>query len=690
MPYIVVKDTLSRPDLLDEVLSLWRTHSDTLGFLPAGAFREFSEKGQILVAIDASQVVGYLLFAQSRRYARITHLCVSPAARGQGVAEAMFEELKKRVSHLDSVTLNCRRDFSNARNLWDRLGFEWEGCFPGRSASGSLLETWRFPLSALPLLRLVSQHSSRAQFQVVVDCNVFSDLTDPAPTGIEADWIESNALHADVFADTLRVEVTNETKTELSRITDPVELAARIEAFNAFPRREYEPDRAQDLLAKLRAAFPGDAPQHLSDLRQVSKAAAADADAFVTRDEQLLSRRQQIESIVGIRVMRPMEVILALDEDERPFAYQPSRLGGTSIQRRRVSASDIEDLAVEFLCFGGGEKKAEFRAQLQTLLTDPSYEATIVTGDGVRAFWIAGTRGGRLHLPVIRVVGPSRLASTLAVHVIWSLVRKAARNALSLEVTDTRDEGVVAALRVLEFVQTESGFVHVCVEGIRSADELSSAVSGLPPVLRAQFRSVVASLNSPDDVALCERLLFPAKVARGLLPTFVVPIRPSWARELFDTEIANADLFGAQNDELKLAFENAYYRSAKQRILQAPARVLWYVSKDPKIPQSGAIRAVSQVREVLEGPAKAVYSELRRLGVYEWKHVRDTAGGSHEPVRAFRFSHTELLPHPISFAEFQSIAKSMVGKEPPLVGPWRVEDKVFAKLYSLATEERDA
>jgi predicted GNAT family acetyltransferase len=106
------------------VKQLWRANSDTLGFLPAGAFEEYAANENILVALDAQgQCVGYLLFRCSRhRIVTIHHLCVSESMRGQGVASQLVDRLKAITTDQLGIRLSCRRDFE-ANRFWPTQGF---------------------------------------------------------------------------------------------------------------------------------------------------------------------------------------------------------------------------------------------------------------------------------------------------------------------------------------------------------------------------------------------------------------------------------------------------------------------------------------------------------------------------------------------------------------------------------------
>ena len=122
---------------LESVKSLWRAASDTLGYLPDGAFLEYASKHRILVAQDSSGVVvGYILYRVTKDKATIAHLCVAECARRKGKAHALVEHLVSITSHLRGIGLLCRRDFP-AYGLWPDLGFAPLYEKPGRAADGS-------------------------------------------------------------------------------------------------------------------------------------------------------------------------------------------------------------------------------------------------------------------------------------------------------------------------------------------------------------------------------------------------------------------------------------------------------------------------------------------------------------------------------------------------------------------------
>jgi len=104
------------------------------------------------------------------------------------------------------------------------------------------------------------------------------------------------------------------------------------------------------------------------------------------------------------------------------------------------------------------------------------------------------------------------------------------------------------------------------------------------------------------------------------IPSFIVPIRPKWAMHLFDEGLANQTLFGS-SPELSFNRENVYYRAKHPKVVLAPARILWYVSKDKRFPDSMHIRAYSYLDECIINKPRELFRRFRRLGVYKWGDV---------------------------------------------------------------------
>jgi hypothetical protein len=181
-----------------------------------------------------------------------------------------------------------------------------------------------------------------------------------------------------------------------------------------------------------------------------------------------------------------------------------------------------------------------------------------------------------------------------------------------------------------------------------------------------------------------EKALWPVKIKEATVPIFIVPIRPGWAMHLFDSGIGSQDLFGG-NPNLIFRVENAYYRNCNPRIISAPGRVLWYVSKHTgEYQDTESIRACSYLEEVVIDRPKPLFTRFRRLGVYKWDDLFMLAKRDLErKIMGFRFTKTEILTRPINKKALQKVWREQQGKNFHIQSPIRISDSVFSDLYSM-------
>jgi predicted transcriptional regulator len=146
---------------------------------------------------------------------------------------------------------------------------------------------------------------------------------------------------------------------------------------------------------------------------------------------------------------------------------------------------------------------------------------------------------------------------------------------------------------------------------------------------------------------------------------------------LFDDVLAASDLFGS-TALLALRHENVYYRAAKP-LVQAPSHAIWYVSSGRHDGVMSA-RAISTIEEVAIDSATLLYKRFRRLGVYEWQNVLETARGDpNAPIMALRFSGTVMLSRPVPLAAIRRV----LGKSHTLQSPLRIQSDQFARIVEI-------
>ena len=685
MSDIEVRAIDSSSPYLADVIRLHGVESHRLGFFPKGAFEDHARMGQILLALgQGGEVLGYLLYRVAKQRAMIVHLCTASAARGKGVARALVEHLKRVSKPLAGIGLRCRQDY-DAKHVWAKFGFTAVDRKVGRSQDGHELTFWWFDHGHPDLFSLASSADERRQ-KVVVDANVFFDLQGPDLRDSE----DSKALLADWVQANIELCVTKEIFNEIDRGGD-----AKLRARSKAAATRYATVRSDDALFQqvcddLKAWFPKDAVlRDESDLRQIAYAIAGEAAYFVTRDEELAERCDPLYERYGLRVLHPAELISGLDVIEREAQYRPSRIEGSRLRSRSITADEV-DTVVEAFRNATQEKANPFRKTVLHCLGKPrDIEARLVTDhDNRPVIFGVCDRSNAAVLEISMLRGTEHaLAATMIRNFLRSTLEAATKEKRSrIKVSDKcAGEMVREALAEFAFAEFDDGWAKIAARtvgdlaSLRDVVRQSSIEEAGGPLAEAaqQALETAAASNDIATVAAVEARFWPAKVMGAGLPTFIISIRAEWAQHFFDNDLA-AQLLFRSREELLLGIEGVYYCSAKHRHLTAPARILWYVSRGSKGDGSMTIKACSRLEEVVIGKPKELFKRFRRLGIFEWKDVFNTADNDlTNDILAFRFSMTERFNQPFTLDRLEAI-----GIRQPLLGPRRISDEQFATIYS--------
>lgn len=638
-----------------------------MGFFPEGAFDDHAARGHLLAAVtEDSELVGYSAFRVTKGRAMIAHLCVADAHRGKGVAKSLFEGVKAYALERDlrGVGLHCRRDFP-AYAMWPKLGFAAIGSKPGRGTDGVELTFWWHDLHAKDLFSPFEDADDR--MRVVMDCNVFRDLHDVSEVRNQ----EAGFLRADWLSGQIELCIVKELFNELDRLVLPLPRAPLRRDAHRYRCLDNDESHTESIFAGLVELFehPKPTPQQASDMRHVAMAAAAGAEVFLTRDGELLGRAAEIEARYGLQVMRPVELISQLDETEHAARYQPARFASTDIQKARPRSEDLADLARCLHMPSQRESRSQFEARLRVSLCDVGNTVVAARVDGAPLFLVVQRHeGNRCIVPVLRCVR-SALAATALRHAILQIIADAAKlGDRTIVVQESLlSEEVQSILHELGFRIGTSGWEKVTLRFIGDIPALETALKTIG--------TAPAHLGSaPEEI---EAQYWPAKTIGNGVQTWAVPIQAGWATELFETKFADGLLLPPQRD-LILSRENVYYSAATQSgMAGATGRLLWYVSKDQDQPGSQAIRACSRLLEVRRGPAKTLFNEFRRLGVFQWRDVYGLAKkDSAKEILAIRFSDTELFDVPFPGPEAKAL-----GIRNNFTSPVQVAESAFAEIY---------
>lgn len=656
--------------LLDSVTKLADKHRDTLGFLPASVFAQRAAAGHLLAAVDEHQtLLGYVVFDVARGRVRLMQACASPQARRGGVARLLIDEISRRHSDLPGIRVTCRADYAAAK-VWPRLEFMLVGEVPGRGRDAKPLEIWWRSHGVPDLFSTLVEDD--LGLLVAIDHNVFIDLA-VAPERQGA--LESQVLMADWLSERLTLAVTRETYNELQGL--PVE-ARKAQRAAASTFKTLEPTGEQLSAARRQFALSIDLSLlDASDLRHVLQAGAARARILVTRDEELIELASDAaQARLGLRIMRPSDVALHIDEIEHADRYQPAALRGTGYQLQDTAAGSQTELA-ELLSTATGERRAAYRARLRELLSTPELEHQNVRDEAGRIVlaWTLDTRTPVWTLPLLRA-SSAPLAPTVQRLLIFEVKRRAvAAGASELRVTDPHSGPKVAAgLEEDGFLLAHGGQYSSVLVDARS---LKSAMSVLP-MGHDLYTTLSAGAMSPAQLARVEQRLWPAKLLDGALTNYIVSIQPRWANELFslrDTLLERPSLLG-------LSREHVYYRSPGGNPV-APARLLWYASGTGRN-GIGAIVATSQLVEVVTDTPARLYRRFAHLGVYRLEDIASRA--KRDRASALRFVDTEGFPRPVTLERLRSL--KVVSQTAPLLSPLRIDAEAYGIVYEKGTGRR--
>lgn len=654
--------------LLDQVVRLGDLHKRWLGLLTRAAFTEYASRGRILLAVDGDLVLGYALFDLPRQRVRLAQLCVDERTRGQGIARTLISELSRLHADRQGIVLRCRRDWP-ANDYWPSLGFTVLSNSAGRSKEGHLLTTW-WRDHGVPDLFSTTQ-AENPRLVVAMDTNVFRDLHE---LGRGANAGQSQALLADWVEDEVELVLTSRTKVELNNNTDPRVRESLLGTANSLYRtlvgrpQPGQDDRADLLETQLINAIPQYAldrdPSLRVDARILAEADAGNADAFVSRDGNAVAiLAEAAEPLTDLWISTPTDLIVHLDELRDAANYFPARLlnSGYSISE---ASSRTEDEFRPLLCTARGETLAAFRALIRTSAQHIEQSGSrLVLRDPDRAVVAAAFAhgaGDALIVSFLRVSN-AKLSKTTAIQLLHVIRKRACElGTRRIVVTDPYlTDGVTTAMLDLGFEVTDDGYRAHVLQGCLPWSEV---VAELPSL--GAGRADLSGLMSTEAAEL-ERMLWPLKVVDAPLPCFLLPIKPEPAAALLNREQA---LWG--DAELGLSRQHVYYRSPRGAGLEAPGRILWYISGNV-----GAVVASSRLEQIVVAHPGSLYRKFRRLGVLDKAVIGKVARNGR--AMAILFADTEFFDTPVPLVRLRQIDCQLE----PLASPRRVPTSSFFTVY---------
>lgn len=648
------------PEFDTIVDELWKRNSRWLGFMPTQGFRERAQRETLFAALVGGQVAGYVLFDLPRDVVKIIHLCIDASYRGLGIARSLINAVGQQYQDRRGIQLACRQDY-DASALWPKLGFVALAERKGRSHAGTLLTTWFRSHGHHNLFTVPTDDSQHPTIIVAIDFNVVLDLIDePSERGLPSrhmldDWITQLA----------EICITEETYQEASRLPTSDRRHHVRSQLEQFRRLSVSRDQQwQDVVSMVSVLVPH---AQESDHRQLADAIVGKGYYFVTRDQELINNYERIREHFVIRVLSPQQMIIDLDKTRSEDRYMPEQLNATSVSIQR-SIDDEPMFLRSFQNYACSEPKRNLIGILRAAQSTPDlHRITVIrtsNGDDI-ATAISRIVNNTLTVPALRLAGGDRLYHTVGRQLCFLLKAYALDRYIPLvQVTDQYVTSTLEeALKDEGYLLSESIWTCAISTGIVSVTDIYGDND-----------------ITDSDAAVHEHENWPVKLFGSRLRTFMIPIRPPFAEQLFDSSSAELTLFG-RSTELGISREHVYYRSWRvAQGLESPARILWYVSGTTPYQNEGHIRAVSQLQEVQVGDPVTLHKRFGRLGVYTADDVIRTAADDGR-VMALRFIDTEVLDTPVSLTQARSLAQSIGENFRAPQSPSPVTERLFSAVY---------
>ena len=623
----------------DQVIALGNANSSTLGILPYAAIREAAADGRVLGFVTSGVVQGYALFSKRVRTSDIslTHLCVGQQHRGYGIARALVDSIAESNPNRAGIRLLCRKDY-DAHEMWPQLGFRKIGERPGRSRAGHVLVAWWRTIAA-PSLFDPPPDNEDTRIVVALDTEVFREILEGCGStdtlGLTADWVD---------------ELASLTVTEdVAAITDMPgggDLAPTTVA--GYPILRSESDQRRRILHRLQTEaieYPGERDA----LRIVAQAAASGASSLVTGDEGLLPHGETIERLTGVTLSRPVDLLLQLQTRGGEHDYRTRVIAASGLSVLPLSSMP-SDADLEPFCHPHSNKHlSDLISRMATVAGHPFGRMDqLVSADGSCLAMAAYYRDdNNVTVTALRSSAPEDSYTCIRqlIHHLRDAVARAGPTKIML--TDHADTAITSALR-------DEGFL---AEGASWAAEVRTVVSGPSDPLPDELCSGGIVELTPELVSKYEKHLWPSKVFSGIVPSYVVPIQPEYARILLGYEERQGRLF-EEHETAAAARENVYYRSPRH--LPSPARILWWVSGGGS---TGGMRALSWLDAVDTGDPHRLHRRYRNRGVLHEQQIVDRAHASSKSgtlsATALLFSRTEVFAEPVPLVSAQQLYEAM-------------------------------
>ena len=589
----------------------------------------------------------------------------------------------------------CRRDY-NLDKFWYALGFTPITEKPGRATrTNSVLTTWVRSNPECQNLFSATFDDDAGKIKVVLDSNIVIALCNENEP-------EVNALTQDFLSGYVEYYVSKEVYTEVNKQNDPEIRNSSRNYVNTWFRIivSYDEELYSEVKSYLLSLKPAEAHSNTwYDISHISYAIASGAGAFVTRDTTWLNTNisNNIFKRYGLRILSPAELIRHIDEIDSPSSYSPQKLSGLNLEYSEMRPEDFPAVSDRFYRQYLSGKKSIFTAALKSWMAIPEKYHIFEVKSNLKPVCIAvcQTLSHDVHIqPLLidaNIIKPS-LHNTFTKRIAFKLLENAQRaGATSISISkEGLSPEMTTAIKECGYFESEHTLQRIIMPKIAfpTTITLDSPLDREHPAWDAvnkYIQTATEGFVSTQTTVELEKIFWPLKIHTPCVPCYIVPIQTTYAKKLFDEDLANTNisLFANDNAESALSIENIYYKSKYQYISRFPARILWYVSRSADI-GSSSIRACSYLDLVEVADKSLLYKKYRRLGVFDWYDLCRIQK-ENDCIAAYKFSYTELLPNPVEL----HVVRKIIKKPNDTFQSFReISSEAFFELYELGLHGR--
>lgn len=673
-----------------EVNELADANSRTLGFLPRPVYKQRAKDPGILVAFIDQNMVGYLMWSinTKKRTAKLLHLCIKPEYRGRQIAKLLNNELIKLARNYSrEIRLECKDNYG-IDEMWRALGYSSIFEKPAKM-KGDTLKVWSIQFANSTLPSIFSCYTSDfTNLKCSIDAYTLQNFIEEDKQELSIEWLRTY----------LNVCVTEEILNEIDKVYFERRTHLRNLVNSQFLMQICEPLDFQESFELLKNIVTKNKLElDEVSVRHIARCLAADIPYFITQKNNLLNLSSFFYESIGLRIISLEDAIDLRDTNTDIIEYEPLRLENKSVQFKILDEFKLEIIATAiFTIYPNSSRDELFKNLRRYNIKNNNFQDFVLTYQGEPNIIVVYdiSQKEQLEVPLLRVLKEISLTTTLLNFVVHKLLEIAISKKCSfLKITDPFiREPEKLILERQYFTKNIQGFewVKPCYRETLKSTEIISYLgkiskdnpeySNMSHCLKSWLNSEEV-LNDPLHCMDMERLLWPLKIEDAYIPNFIIPIKPEYAKELFDKKLARENLFGVQRTELFLGLDTIYYKNSKSNagLKKAPARIFWYVSKskDSGYSNLSSIRACSQVDYVIVDTPEALYTKFQHLGYYNLEQIKSCSKSNQ--VMAIKFSHTELFENPIH----QNVIKQCLESSAPMQSMRQISQEEFITLYRL-------